>query len=396
MYPRTLEPRLRALISTFPAVFLTGPRQAGKTTLARSAFPDFLYLSLEDLQNRQEASEDPRGFLRRLEGKRGVILDEVQRTPDLFSYLQAFLDEQRGGPLLLTGSQHFLLSINQSLAGRVAICELLPLSVAELARREALVPEHLADPDALPAERPSLGLDELLVYGLYPRIHDRPIDASTWIDSYLRTYLERDVRTLSQIGNLETFGRFLALTAGRSGQLLNSSALAADAGITHPTARSWISILQASHVLMLIKPHFSNFNKRLVKAPKLYFLDTGLLCHLLGLRRAQDLRFHPLRGAIFETFVMSELVKSFLHHGRTPQVYFWRDTSGHEIDALLELGSWRLPLEVKAGATLSGDAFRGLDFYLDLAGEKTGVLAYGGEESYPRQRYLVRSWWQLS
>ncbi|HEX6900265.1 MAG TPA: ATP-binding protein [Thermoanaerobaculia bacterium] len=396
MLPRTLEPRLRTLAASFPAVFLTGPRQSGKTTLARATFPDFHYVSLEDLQNRQEAVEDPRGFLRRLEGKSGVILDEVQRTPDLFSYLQGFLDDVRSGPMVLTGSQNFLMSerISQSLAGRVAILELLPLSVAELAGRPALLPEELTDPVSLREEKPPRSLEELLFQGLYPRIHDRQLDASIWLDGYLRTYIERDVRQLSNIGNLEAFSRFLALCAGRSGQLLNSSALAVEAGVSHPTARSWISVLQASYIVLLLKPHHENFNKRLVKSPKLYFLDSGLLCHVLGLRRPEDLLVHPLRGAIFETFVISELYKLFLHHGQPSPLYFWRDSAGHEVDALLDLGTKRIPVEVKAGRTLAGDVFRGLDYYLGLSGGGPGVLIYGGEESYVRRDHVIRSWWQ--
>ena len=182
-----------------------------------------------------------------------------------------------------------------------------------------------------------------------------------WLDGYLRTYVERDVRQLTNIGNLEAFSRFLALCAGRSGQLLNSSALAVEAGISHPTARSWLSVLQASFIVLLLKPHHENFNKRLVKTPKLYFLDAGLLCHLLGLRRPEDVRLHPLRGAIFETFVVAELHKLFLHQGETAPLYFWRDAAGHEVDILIDLGTRRIPVEIKAGQTLAGDIFRGLE-----------------------------------
>jgi len=393
--PRTLEPRLRELARSYLGIFLTGPRQSGKTTLARATFPDFHYLSLEDLQNRQEASDDPRGFLRRLEGERGAILDEVQRVPELFSYLQAFLDEGRGGPLVLTGSQHFLLSesIGQTLAGRVAILELLPFSLSEIYGREALEPEGLADPRAIADDPPPAELDEVLFQGGFPRIHDRHLEPTTWLDGYVRTYVERDVRTLSNVGNLETFTRFLALCAGRSGQLLSASSLAADAGISHTTARRWISILRASYVVDLLAPHHANFSKRLVKSPKLFFLDTGLLCYLLGLRRPEDLRLHPLRGAVFETFVISELRKLFLHRGRRPSLFFWRDSAGREVDVLLDFGVRRVPVEVKAGETVARDAFRGLDHYLSLSGDDTGVLIYGGSESHPRGRHILRSWW---
>lgn len=386
--------RLAELSQQFPVVFCTGPRQSGKTTLARETFPALTYISLEDLQNREEAAEDPKGFLRRLEGS-GAILDEIQNTPDLFSYLQGFVDDRRGGPLVLTGSQHFLLSerINQSLAGRAAIVELLPFSVAELARRPALAPETFGADKTVVEGPPGRSLDDLLHSGMFPRIHDRGLDASAWLDGYVRTYVERDVRRLSNIGDLDAFTRFLGLCAGRAGQLLNLSSLGADAGVSHATAKRWISVLQASYVVDLLRPHHRSFRKRLTKSPKLYFVDTGLLCYLLGIRRVEHLRHHPLRGAIFENFVVVELRKLFLHHGQRPPLFFWRESNGREVDVVIDFGTHRLPVEIKAGETVASDFFRELDNYIGLSGDSAGVLVYGGDSAYPRGRHVVRPWW---
>ena len=398
MKRRTLQDRLVALAEQYPVVFLTGPRQSGKTTLTRMAFPEYEYVSLEDLQNREEALEDPRGFLRRREGAEGVILDEVQRTPDLFSYLQGIADEGRSGPYILTGSQQFLLDerISQTLAGRAAILELLPFSLAELAGRAARAPEELRAPSR---SSPVLEgtLDEHLFTGSFPRIHDRGLDPIPWLDGYLRTYVERDVRTLTNIGDLDAFTRFLGLCAGRAGSLLNLSALGADAGVTHVTAKRWISILRAGYVIDLLRPHSENFGKRLVRAPKLYFTDTGLLCRLLGVRSPGDLRLHPLRGAIFENLIVSELRKVFLHRGERPPIWFWRDSRGREVDVLVDLGTRRIPFEAKAGETVPSDAFKGLDDYGALSGKPGGVLVHGGDgASYERRGHLVRSWREIS
>ena len=398
MLKRTLTPHLQQAAEQFPVVFLTGPRQSGKTTLARACFPGFRHVSLEDLQNRAEAIEDPRGFLQRLEGLPGAILDEAQHTPDLFSYIQGFVDERRSGPLILTGSQNFLLSekISQSLAGRTAVMELLPFSIAEITGREALTPGRF-ESGALPeGGKPTFTADEILRSGLFPPIHDRGVAPEIWLDSYVRTYVERDLRSLSAIGNLETFTRFLGLCAGRAGQLLNASALGADAGVDHTTVRRWISFLQAGYVIDLLRPHFVNHSKRLVKTPKLYFQDTGVLCLLLGIRDAGDLRTHPLRGAVFENFVFTELRKLYIHHQQRPPLYFWRETGGREIDFIIDQGATRLPIEVKSGLTVTSDSLRELERYSKLDGRSGGILVHGGDESHTTRGHQVRAWWMCS
>jgi len=419
-------------------VYLTGPRQSGKTTLAQHVLPGYRYLSLEQPRTRDEAVSDPERFLRRVagggpgaKGAPGVILDEVQRAPELFSYLQGFVDARRGGPFVLTGSQNFLLSqaITQSLAGRVAVLELLPFSLAELARRDALKPrdyESSLAHAALPRRPSGLDLDELLFTGLLPPIHDRGLPPTTWLDGYVTTYVERDVRQVAAVGDLADFQRFMGLCAGRVGQLLNHAALAEDAGIDRKTARRWLSVLQASYVVTLLSPHYVNFSRRLIKTPKLYFLDTGLACNLLGITAAEQLRTHPLRGAIFENLVISELLKAWRHNGERPRIYFWRDRTGREVDALLDFPGARVPLEAKAGETLSRGFFKGLGFYRALqeearavgggvvaaadgaeAGEANGggaaaadrpfgVLVYGGDDSGDHWGHTVRPWWAVS
>ena len=412
LFPRTLSSALRRVAGPFPVVYLTGPRQSGKTTLARATFPDFAYVNLEDLQRRAAVQEDPHGFLRSVAGEAGVIVDEAQRVPELFSYLQQVVDERRAGPFVLTGSQQFLLGaqISQSLAGRAAVLQLLPFSAAELWRRPALAPDAWAEADpsgSAPATPPS-SLDDVLFAGMYPAIHDHGLEPSQWLDSYLSTYVERDARLAGAIGDLASFARFLGLCAGRSGQLVNMTSLGSDAGVSRVTVSRWLSILTASYIIMLLQPHHENFSRRLVKTPKLFFLDTGLMCALLGVRTAGDLRLHPLRGAVFETFVVSELIKLFLHHGERAPVHFWRDSNGREVDVLLDLGTSRVPVEAKAGMTVAADAFRGLENYERLAASaaegaaaegrpgyvtRRSVLVYGGDEWYERRGHDVRPWW---
>jgi len=398
MLPRTLEPVIRQAAQRYPVVTLTGPRQSGKTTLARMAFPDYAYVSLEDPDQREFAVSDPRGFLSQYDGP--VILDEAQRVPDLFSYIQTQSDASgRNGQYVLTGSQSFLLmkTISQSLAGRAAILHLLPFSQAELQRQPPLPRDSIGQ--RMPPARASMkrSLMDTLFAGGYPRIHDKRLPPQEWLANYYRTYVERDVRELLNIGDLETFGRFIGLCAGRTGQLLNLSSLGNDCGISQPTARRWLSVLEASFLVFLLRPHHRNFNKRLVKSPKLYFLDTGLLMYLLRIRSPDELRTHSARGAIFESFVVSELVKSALHHGQEPDLYFWRDSTGHEVDILLERGTDLVPIEVKSGETLASDFYVGLQYWLALAQTPTGpaALVYGGDQTVRRSGIITYSWADL-
>lgn len=379
MITRDSEQSIHTLLRGFPIVTLTGPRQSGKTTLAKIIFADRPYTSLEDPDIRQAAMDDPRSFLERFPD--GAVLDEVQRCPELLSYLQTIVDgDRRMGLFILTGSQQFGLmsGITQSLAGRTAFIELLPFSVSELSRA-----------GKLPASA-----DSMLVTGLYPPLYDREVPPSAWFGAYVTAYIERDVRQLLKIQELETFQRFVRLCAGRSGQLLNLSSLATDCGITHNTAKAWISVLEASYLIFLLRPHHANFNKRLVKMPKLYFYDTGLVSWLLGIRTAEQMMTHPLRGSIFETFVIAELVKSRLNRGERPNLYFWRDSNGNEVDVISEQGTSLMPIEIKAGKTVARDAFTGLDKWLALAGDAAiePALIYGGSDEYSQRGVRVVGW----
>jgi len=380
--PRNAEPRLQHFASGYPVVVVTGPRQSGKSTLVRHAFPDHRYVSLEDLDQREFAETDPRGFLNQFGD--GAILDEAQRCPALFSYLQTRVDErQQPGEFILTGSQQFglLSGITQSLAGRAALLTLLPMTYDEL-QRSGNVGENL---------------DRILFDGAYPPIFDRGLEPHPWYGNYVRTYLERDVRQLINVQDLGTFQRFLKLCAGRTGQLLNLSSLANDCGITHNTAKAWISVLEASYIVHLLPPHHQNFNKRLVKTPKLYFLDTGLACWLLGIQDSDQLTTHVQRGALFETWVISELLKARYNPGEASNLYFWRDRSGHEIDLLVDHGNKLSPVEIKSGQTINQDYFKGLDFWRKLAGETAGQawLIYGGDSRQRRSDVTVLPWHEI-
>lgn len=394
MIPRQLAKALEKSAEKYPVVTITGPRQSGKTTLVRSLFGHYDYLSLEAPDIREFAIDDPRGFLNQFGG--GVILDEVQRAPDLLSYIQDIVDrENRPGRFILTGSQNIMLldRVSQSLAGRTSIYHLLPFSRAELEERTPGSPEEIGHKIRKRSSHDK-SLYSVLFTGFYPRIHDKDLDAQEWLRNYYQTYIERDVRSIVSVGDIEAFGRFVRLCAGRSGQLLNLSSLGADCGINHTTARRWLSVLEASFIVYLLRPHHKNFNKRLVKSPKLYFIDTGLLCYLLRIRSEEELVHHSSRGAIFEAFAITELLKTFLNQGMEADLYFWRDSAGHEVDLLIDRGRELIPVEIKSGETIANDFFKGLEYWRSLPGQADcpAALVYGGESSMKRRNYTIYSW----
>jgi predicted AAA+ superfamily ATPase len=374
--PRFAEGTIKKIAETFPAIALTGPRQSGKTTLARRIFGDRPYVSLEDPDNRDFAANDPRAFLRRYEG--GAVFDEVQRVPEIFSWLQGVLDDGDAmGRFVLTGSQQFGLmsGISQTLAGRVAEVRLMPLCIPEL-----LASDRLG------------GLDSTIYNGTYPAVYSRKVAPEIWHNNYVQTYLERDVRSMTAVHDMSAFQRFLRLAAGRCGQLLNLSSLGADAGVSHNTVRAWLSILEASFIAFLLQPYHRNYNKRLVKSPKLYFYDTGLACRLIGISDPAQIAVHPFRGALFENLVVSDVFKSYFNRGLTPQCYFWRDSGGHEVDLIAEDGLRVTPVEIKSGTTVASDFLDGLKRWNQLSGGGDGVLIYGGDDCYRREGFTVTSW----
>lgn len=379
MIARTLATRLLALFQKFQVVTITGPRQSGKTTLVRATFPALPYVSLEDPDMRLFALNDPRGFLANY--PTGAILDEIQNAPDLFSYLQRIVDENRQIQFVLTGSSNFLLmeKISQTLAGRTAILHLLPFSLAEL------------EPGAEPYE-------DVIFKGRYPRIYDRDIDPTDFYPAYIQTYVEKDVRLIKNIGDSNAFIQFIRLCAGRVGQLLNYASLANDAGISPNTAKSWFAILESSYILYRLQPYHRNFSKRLVKSPKLYFYDTGVACSLLGVRAASQVNLHYLKGALFENLIVNEFVKRNFHRGDNRQPYFWQDNNGREIDCLLADGEQVVPVEIKAGKTLSMNYFDNLKQWRSLAGlpDDQGYVVYGGDQSLQTSVGHLISWRDLA
>ena len=396
MITRTLLQYAQRDAQYYPVLTLTGPRQSGKTTLAKAAFPEHAYVSLEETEPRLFARDNPREFLQHYPGP--VIFDEAQRVPDLFSYIQSAVDEEdAAGRFILTGSQNFLLMerVSQSLAGRCGVLHLLPFSRAELEQRPQPTPDSPAE--LFGNRSTDLELWPTIQRGFYPRIHDRNIPPDIWLPDYIQTYLQRDVRSLVNIGDLERFERFLMLVAGRTGQLLNYSALANDCGIAVDTAKRWISVLKTSFLIFLLQPHHRNYNKRIIKSPKLYFYDTGLVCHLLRIRDPEQAQLHPLRGALFENFVIAEVAKAYHHHRRQPPIYFWRDQTGHEIDLIVDHGGTQFPVEIKSGQTLASSMFDTLTWWCRHADQPTttATLVYGGPERQTRNDIAVRPWFAV-
>ena len=372
MIRRDATPKILSLASQFKAVAIVGPRQSGKTTLSRFAFPTKEYVNFENPDTRLFATEDPRGFLSNYPD--GAIFDEAQRVPHLFSYLQQILDESNtNGLFIITGSNNFLLqeSISQSLAGRVAYINLLPLSMGEIANK-------------------NLSCNELIFKGSYPSLYKDEIDVNNWYSNYIKTYIERDVRLIKNITNLYTFERFIRLCAARIGQLLNVNSLAIEVGVDSKTINSWIGILESTFVAFRLQPYHKNYNKRIVKMPKLYFYDTGLASTLLGIENSIQLDLNSYKGPLFENLIVVDFIKNRFNQAKSNNLYFWRDSMGNELDILIEVGNSLIPIEIKSGQTITNEYFKGLKYWQKISGEDTqGYVVYAGQNIEKRSNNVT-------
>ncbi|MGL1892777.1 MAG: ATP-binding protein [Spirochaetaceae bacterium] len=376
MINRQLEDEIKILENEFPIIAILGPRQSGKTTISKKLYPDFEYISLEDLDHREFASSDPRGFIEKY--SKNIIFDEIQRVPLLMSYLQTHVDNNKeNGKIIITGSHNFLLmeQISQSLAGRVGITKLLPFSYKEMASVD-------------------IGINELIFKGAYPRIYDQNIRPEVFYKNYIATYIEKDIRQIKQITKIDDFLKFIKLLAGRTGQELNTNTLSEECGVSHNTIKEWISVLEASFLIYRLKPFHKNYNKRVVKNPKIYFTDTGLVCSLLGIRKKEDIDYHFLKGSLFETFIVNEFIKYNFNFGEKFDIYFWRDNHKKEIDLILDLGIEQLAFEIKSAKTVQEKFFDTLKYWEKLTSKDRSniYLIYGGQENYIRENFNVVSW----
>jgi hypothetical protein len=379
MYKRNIASKIEKALEKYQIVTLLGPRQSGKTTLTKALGKGYQYINLEDLSQRSIIEQDPKGFFSSI--KSNTIIDEVQRLPSLLSYLQVYTDrEDFNYRFILTGSNSLELGgqVSQSLAGRTRIFYILPLAFNEL-----------------PQQDKPKNIDEALFKGLYPRIYDRDLDASEWISDYIQTYIQKDVRQILNVENLQLFEKFLRLLAGRVGQIINYSSLTSEVGASVPTIKSWISVLEASFIIHILAPHYNNFNKRVTKAPKIYFWDTAVVVNLLRITHSNQLFSHPLRGQIFENWVVNEKIKASFNEGLKSPYYFWRDQHGHEVDLLEDGPEFLFPTEIKVSSTFHPNFIDGLSWFNKLQEKLGGEVIYGGDESFPFKDYKVTSWRDL-
>jgi len=378
MINRAIYREFSSHLGKYPILALTGPRQSGKTTFLRNSFPKYRYLTLENPDNRNYALQDPKGFLKEFD--KYVIFDEAQRAPELFSYLQGIVD-QSGlmGQYILSGSQNFNLieEITQSLAGRVGLFRMYPFDLTEMKKGGLLEGNK----------------NKMIINGFYPAIYDRKISPSRYYQDYIDTYLKRDISQLVNIQDERLFTQFISLCAARSGQLINYNDLARDAGVSNTTVKNWLSILETSFVIFFLQPDFRNYSKRIIKSPKFYFNDTGLLCHLLKIKGDEISPTHSHYGHIFENYVVAEMLKQNYHCSQFRDYFFWRTSHGKEIDLLYRENEVTHLFEIKASSTIKPAFFKTMDDFEQISGETVKkTLLYGGDQNQNRTNYDVRGW----